>query len=80
MNWLLKHWQPLAWLLSIFFAGIVLAESEYRDYRDMQEAVRSQKEFNDDVDRRMDRFDTMQQRIDERTQIMLDLLQKLDKK
>ena len=79
MKWFAANWQFYAWIIGGLATGLVFAESEYRTYINMKEAVKEQKEFNEKIDDRMNKIDMQQQRIDERTELMLDYLKKLTK-
>ena len=80
MNWFMKHWQLIAWLTALLGGSLVFAKDEYKEYVSMQEAVKSQKEFNENFDTQVRDMEIRQERMDMNIIFMKEMLDKIDKK
>jgi hypothetical protein len=78
-----QQWAGVAALLAFLGAGsgtILYAGEEWHEYLSVKEAAVEQKKFNKDANKTFEQLKMQQSRIDERTQIMLDMLKDMNSK
>lgn len=80
MKWFVTNWPMLAWITGGIFTSLVFAEEEYRDYRNMQEAVLEQKRFNDDVGDKVREMELRQERMDTSIEYIRQSLDKISER
>jgi len=80
MKWFVTNWPMLAWITGGIFTSLVFAESEYRDYRNMQEAVLEQKRFNDDTGQQIRDMELRQERMDTSIEYIRQAMDKITEK
>jgi len=77
MGILIEKWKTIGAVVLAIFASLVYAGEEWSQYKTMKEAVREQKRFNTDFSSKVYTMESTQQRIDERTLIILEMVKEL---
>lgn len=86
-KWINEHWALISAFLAIIGTCVVAVADEYVVYSSMKEAVAEQKTFNERHDIAVKKYSmsitdlhSKQERIDERTTLMLKMLESIDQR